>query len=186
MLDDLPGLARDVSETTIAVTAIGGAALWVMRKLRRLYNKVNDIYRFLVGDEDTESLVDRIVKEEFRSRFMMMHARDGVYECDSAGHCTYVNPTLAKMFGLEASEMMGQGWLAAVLPSERQRVWDAWEKAAKNGTPYEASYTLKSGRKVKSIAHVCFSGDNQKPLYYIGVVWDAQQKNQEPLFRGGA
>ena len=111
--------ARDITENAAAVTAISGATFWGVRKLRKLHKRMSDIWLFLLGDEKTESIVDRMIKEEFRSRYMMMHARDGIFECDSHGFCTYVNPTLTRLFGLEATQMLGNGWLAAILPKER-------------------------------------------------------------------
>jgi len=177
MIEGWHNTLRGLAEETVAVTAVGGAGgagIWALRKALRFCRRMNDLYNFLVGDCNAESLVDRIVKEEFRSRFMMMYAKDSVYECDTQGMCTYVNPQMAKMFGIAASEAIGQGWLIALQPDERQRVWDAWQRAAGNGVPYEATFTLKSGRRVKTIAHVCYSAENKKPLYYIGVVWDAQ------------
>lgn len=167
---------KDVAESLAAFTVIGGAIAWTVRKLRNIHKQLTKIWLFLVGDEEQESLIDRILKEEFRSRFMLMHTRDGIFECDGSGQCTYVNPTLAKTFGLEATEMLGNGWLAGILPSERARVWESWKKAVSQETPYEEVYTLKSGRKLRVLAHTCYGADRKRPLYFIGVVWDAQAK----------
>lgn len=166
---------QDLAENIAATTIIGGAVIWVARKLRQMHKRVSAIWLFLAGDEHNESLIDRMIKEEFRSRYMLMHARDGVFECDSNGMCTYVNPTLARLYGLEASAMLGRGWLAAVAVADRDRVWTAWQHAVQDQIPYEDTFTLQTGRKVKALAHICYGTDRKKPLYHLGVVWEADK-----------
>lgn len=167
---------HNIAESIALGSTLGGALFWVIRRVRKIHIQVTNIWLFLTGDAEHESLIDRMIKEEFRSRFMMMHAKDGIFECDEMGACTYVNPTMAKMYGLEASQMLGNGWLGALQPNERSRVWDNWLKAVKDQTPYEATHTLKNGRRMQVVVHTCFGADRGKPLYYIGVTWDAQSK----------
>ena len=95
MLDYLT--PHEIAEAAAATTAVGGILFWIMRKLRRLHKSVSDIWLFLAGVDTHESLVDRMIKEEFRSRFVMMHARDGIYECDRDGACNYVNSTMTRL-----------------------------------------------------------------------------------------
>lgn len=100
---------------------------------------------------------------------------DGIYEADiHSGDCLWVNPALSEMFGLDATNMLGRGWLRAVNPAEREGVWLRWWESLKNGIPFEAEYEVHNVRTherfrvqtaiIKSIVR------ENKPVTHIGIV----------------
>ena len=72
---------------------------------------------------------------------------DGIYETDMAtGDCTWVNPALSELFGLDASNMLGRGWLRAIIPADRETVWIRWQESIHNNIPFEAEYEVQNVR----------------------------------------
>lgn len=59
------------------------------------------------------------------------------------GQCEYVSTNLCKLVGRNESEMMGNGWLAWVIPQDRERIHDAWNFSVENKTAFDEIYTFK-------------------------------------------
>lgn len=94
-------------------------------------------------------------KADQRSIALTERAQIAVYECDSKGNCTFVNSILARLFGMERSEMLGNGWLKAVDSEDKNRVYQTFLEAIHNKIPYNAHYTVinqKTGEKIKCFA----------------------------------
>jgi PAS domain S-box-containing protein len=51
----------------------------------------------------------------------------GIFRTDVAGAYAYVNPRYESLSGLSAAAAMGEGWLAAVHPEDRERVREGWQ-----------------------------------------------------------
>lgn len=57
----------------------------------------------------------------------------GIFRTDTQGNCVYVNPSWLEMAGITfASEVMGQDWVKALHPEDRERVMQEWYTAAQN------------------------------------------------------
>ncbi|NZA25637.1 PAS domain S-box protein [Luteimonas sp. SJ-92] len=54
----------------------------------------------------------------------------GLFHTDAQGMCTYVNRTFEQLSGLDQAQALGQGWLAALHPDDRERVHAEWQRAA--------------------------------------------------------
>lgn len=94
-------------------------------------------------------------KADQRSIVLTERAQIAVYECDSNGSCTFVNSILARIFGMERSEMLGNGWLKAIDSEDKTRVYNTFIEAIRNKIPYNSHYTVvnqKTGEKVKCFA----------------------------------
>jgi len=76
------------------------------------------------------------------------------------------------MFGLSRADMLGDGWLKAIL--HREDVYHAWRFAVENRTPYDAGYTVlnqatKEEREAETSAKAVLSAGGEV-LCYIGIV----------------
>lgn len=75
-----------------------------------------------------------------------------VYECDPNGSNRYVNHALCELFGLDAAEMRGNGWLEGIEPEDRQSAFEVWHQAVVNNVPYEHEYVVvnqRTGERIK-------------------------------------
>ena len=125
---------------------------------------------------------DSIAMNDIRIRKFTMncHLR-GIYECDEFGRCLWVNDTLADMWGKDKSEMYGSGWLSCIATEERENVWERWQFAVKNGTPYEDIYTVKNARtgevfKVKTSTNF-YRKTSEKSIIFFGIVEKIESKS---------
>jgi PAS domain S-box-containing protein len=81
-----------------------------------------------------------LVASEARFRQLAAAAPVGIFQTDSRGACTYVNERWCEITGLSAAEAAGQGWLAALHPTDRGRVREAWRAAVENAQPFRLRY----------------------------------------------
>jgi PAS domain S-box-containing protein len=59
------------------------------------------------------------------------------------GHCDYVSQRFYDLCGLPAGSAEGHGWLAAIAPEDRDRVETDWQRAVREGTPYEGVFRFR-------------------------------------------
>ena len=139
-----------------ASTLLGGAFWWARRKLwlpaKVWFQGVNHAVKELIPNggnsiKDAITRIDRQVDNNAaRSKAIMSLMPQGIYECDTDGRCTAANLAICEMFGLDYTQMLGNGWLAAIEPGDRDRVLTVWLNAVNKGIPYESSYTIVNQR----------------------------------------
>lgn len=61
----------------------------------------------------------------------------GLLRADANGHCTYVNRTFEMITGLTREEALGDAWLRAVHPQDREVLKNALHHMARTRTPYQ-------------------------------------------------
>ena len=62
---------------------------------------------------------------------------------DPDGRITYLNPYWYEYTGLSEGKALGDGWLDAVHPEDRERVVESWQTAVKEGSDYEVELRLR-------------------------------------------
>ena len=65
---------------------------------------------------------------------------------DAEGQITYFNPYWYEYTGLSEKKALGEGWINAIHPEDRERVVDGWRMAVSEGSDYELELRLR-GRK---------------------------------------
>jgi diguanylate cyclase (GGDEF)-like protein/PAS domain S-box-containing protein len=98
----------------------------------------------------------------------------GLLRADATGHCTYVNRTFERITGLTREEALGDAWLRAVHPQDRQVLKNALGHMLRTSLPYQD--TLRCVHPDGAIVWVSFKiaamvVDN-KTYGYVGTVDD--------------
>lgn len=67
------------------------------------------------------------------------------------GSCEYTSTNLCKLLGRNESELLGNAWLAWVVPEDRERIHEAWLFSVENKSAFDEIYTFKKsdGKKQK-------------------------------------
>jgi PAS domain S-box-containing protein len=103
------------------------------------------------------------------------HAPVGIFETDAEGNCTFVNEKWCTLAGMPAEAARGRGWVDAVHPADRQKVFDEWYAAAGAGREFSGEYRFRTpdGRTswLKGSARALRRDDGQISGY-IGTVTD--------------
>lgn len=62
---------------------------------------------------------------------------------DENGECVYASTNLCKLLGRNESEILGNGWVAWIIPDDRDRIFRAWEFSVENKSAFDEYYTFK-------------------------------------------
>jgi PAS domain S-box-containing protein len=81
---------------------------------------------------------------EARFRTLAKHAPVGIFQNDSNGSCVFVNEYCNQRTGMTTEESLGDGWMRAIDPDDRERVLRARTNAIARGQGYAGSYRLQT------------------------------------------
>jgi PAS domain S-box-containing protein len=156
-------------ESAIDITTKAGSGVWAVWKniikpfMNSSKKKQNDIY-LMVSEIKKElmfnggsSLKDVIweVKDgvaTLTQRFENMEQTQRVslnlqglafWISDENGECIYASTNLCKLTGRAEHDILGNNWVAWIIPEDRQRVYEAWNFSVENHSPFDEHYTFK-------------------------------------------
>ncbi|HZP85738.1 MAG TPA: PAS domain S-box protein [Burkholderiales bacterium] len=66
-----------------------------------------------------------------------------VFVTDARGNNTFTNERYQHYAGMNAEQLLGEGWLQTIHPGDRERAASTWRKAVVTGTHYEAVYRFR-------------------------------------------
>lgn len=155
---------------------------------RRLLAQNERAHRALLSVVEDHRRAERALRESERlfSALATM-APIGIFRTDAAGATVYVNPRWSAISGLAGHEAMGDGWLRAVHPDDRDAVACGWRRAADEATESTAEYRFM--RPDGTIAWVFgqavpeFDGEGNL-IGYVGAIMDiTERKSTEDALR---
>lgn len=68
----------------------------------------------------------------------------GIFRTDKEGNCVYVNQRWCEITGLSAEQALGSGWMQALHPEDRERVFSDWNSAIRSHMPFHSEYRFRS------------------------------------------
>lgn len=111
----------------------------------------------------------------------------GLFQTDARGHVTFVNDRWSEIAGLSPAMAVGEGWVAALHPDDRDRVVDAWAQAlrAQQSSRCEYRFLRPDGRVTWVLGHAVAQHDADGALLgYVGAVTDiSDRKRAETALR---
>ncbi len=81
-----------------------------------------------------------LAASEARHRELTFVAPVGIFECDAAGGCTYLNQRALELMGVELPQALGDGWAMAIHPEDRERVFREWRATAQHGREFRVQF----------------------------------------------
>jgi len=134
----------------------------------------------LVRDITEEKQAQKALKDsEERYHTLARVSPAGIFRTDANGLTTYVNPTWCRISGLSPEEALGDGWLKAVHPDDRQKLSVDWKNIAASHIPSQADYRFV--RPDGSIAYVIgqavpeVNAENEV-VGYVGTITDVTER----------
>jgi len=134
----------------------------------------------LVRDITDEKQAQKALKDsEERYHTLARVSPAGIFRTDANGLTTYVNPTWCRISGLSPEEALGDGWLKAVHPDDRQKLSVDWKNIAASHIPSQADYRFV--RPDGSIAYVIgqavpeVNAENEV-VGYVGTITDVTER----------
>jgi PAS domain S-box-containing protein len=83
---------------------------------------------------------DQLIESEERYKTLSDISPVGVYRADASGRKTYVNDRWCEFAGLSREQALGEGWIEAVHPEDRDKAWQLWIEAREADRNFSAEY----------------------------------------------
>ncbi|MBE0597259.1 MAG: PAS domain S-box protein [Desulfuromonadales bacterium] len=123
--------------------------------------------------QERDQLTSALQESEARYRVLAEAAPVGVFESDEQGGVLYLNPHGVALYGHSREECLGLGWLRAVHPEDRGRVWDSCQRSADEPGIQQCEFRLlhPAGETIwVQVLRQALPADGEKRL--VGIVED--------------
>lgn len=140
------------------------AAWWRRPTLADALTKLSGVVEKLDGTMKSvitglRDISDGLAVAEANVGLMLDASTAAVWFTNAQGECVRVNRALCDLFELTPEQALGEhgrGWLRAVVPEHRERVWREFKSAIANGIPYACHYSLQTS---KGLVNVVATGE---------------------------
>lgn len=89
------------------------------------------------------STMAELANERGRFQSVLDVAPMAIFQTDAGGDCTWVNPQWVALTGLSLESALGQGWVAALHPDDKERVFAEWYAAASSRSAFALDYRFR-------------------------------------------
>jgi PAS domain S-box-containing protein len=119
--------------------------------------------------------------EERRYQTLAEISPVGIFRADALGQTTYVNPRWCQIAGLSAKDALGEGWLRAVHPQDREQVAQGWHEAVQ--APHSSMADYRFVHPNGTVAWVMGQAVPEKDeagrvVGYVGTITDITEKKE--------
>ncbi len=110
----------------------------------------------------------------------------GIYRTDAEGNCIFVNDKWSVIAGISEQQAKGKGWINAIMPEDREKVFSEWTVAVNRQKPFSLEYRFqRPGGKiiwVYGLATAIYD-DTNKVSGYVGTITDISERkiNEEHI-----
>lgn len=118
---------------------------------------------------------------ETRFRTLTTHAPVGILETDAQGGSKFVNQYWCELTGLTSAESLGQGWIKALHPDDREHILAEWITAAQADQGFAGEFRLQTpGGKVAWVSGkaIVLHDEVGEITGYLGTIADITESKQ--------
>src|SRR5262249_29172508 len=123
-----------------------GEVRWIETQSRIFYDDQGWPVRAIGANMDIterKQAEEAIRESESRLRQLADAMPQIVYTCGPDGMTNYINQQGHEYLGVFSEEAIGETWMRALHPDDREDVWRQWMEAVETGRPFESEYRLR-------------------------------------------
>ncbi|GAB4282417.1 MAG: hypothetical protein Fur0025_11620 [Oscillatoriaceae cyanobacterium] len=105
----------------------------------------------------------------------------GIFQSDAQGNNTYSSERWCEITGFTQAEAMGQGWLKSLHPDDLEMIFNAWQQAIMNKTPFQCENRLldRYGNSLWVLTQAIPElDDNGEVVGYVGTITDINDRKR--------
>ena len=105
----------------------------------------------------------------------------GIFRTDANGATTYVNPKWCEISGLSYDDALGDGWLNAVHPDDKEKISEGWQESTqlKKGSISDYRFLRPDGAIAWVMGQAVPEINSEKQIVgYIGTITDITERKQ--------
>jgi len=129
----------------------------------------------------TERKLAEVALRESQRRYQTLTETSPIciFQTDPWGNCSYINDRWTEITGLRAKDALGQGWIHAIHPDDRERVFTEWYGAIVGKRRFSTEYRLlgAEGKIIWVMSQVMAEvGEDGRGVGYIGALADISDR----------
>jgi two-component system, cell cycle sensor histidine kinase and response regulator CckA len=168
-------------ETAVAAMKAGAQDYLLKGNLARLVPAVERELREAEDRQKRHSAEQALEMSEDRFKTLCASAPLAIFQFDTQGKNVYTNPLWQKISGLSATESLGDAWLQAIHPEDRQNVTESWQRTISQKQSWVSEHKLLTPqgdtRWVRTLVSPIYSSQGQF-LGHVGTVENITEKKQ--------
>ena len=175
--------AKESHEFEYRMVAKNGTIVWLRNIVSVIVeNNIPVMLRGIMIDiTERKKAEDAVLQSEKRYQTLAEVSPVGIFHTDETGDTTYVNPRWCSIAGLSFEEALGNGWLKAVHPDDKETVMKGWRDATKTGqfSISEHRFVHADGTIAWVIGQAIPERDaNNKVVGYVGTTTDITERKK--------
>lgn len=130
---------------------------------------------------DRKEAENRLRESEQRYQILTQASPIGVYYTDALGDCLYTNQAWLDISGLTREQAQGKGWINALHPEERDRIFAEWYEATAQKRPFriECRFMRPNGEVSWVISQAIAVNDTEgEAIGYVGTITDISDRKE--------
>jgi two-component system, cell cycle sensor histidine kinase and response regulator CckA len=168
-------------ETAVAAMKAGAQDYLLKGNLARLVPAVERELREAQERQKRHSAEQALAISEDRFKTLCTSAPLGIFHCDAGGKNVYINPRWQQISGLSVEESLGDIWLQAIHPDDRQPAIESWQQTLSQRESWVSEHRLLTPqgetRWVRTLVSPMYSPQGQF-LGHVGTAEDITEKKQ--------
>ncbi|WP_404783818.1 response regulator [Altericista sp. CCNU0014] len=168
-------------ETAVAAMKAGAQDYLLKGNLARLVPAVERELRESEERQKRHSAEQALAISEDRFKTLCASAPLGIFHCDARGKNVYVNPRWQEISGLSIEESLGDVWLQAIHPDDRDSAIESWQRTVSQRESWVSEHRLLTPqgevRWVRTLVSPMYSTQGQF-LGHVGTAEDITEKKQ--------
>jgi two-component system, cell cycle sensor histidine kinase and response regulator CckA len=168
-------------ETAVAAMKAGAQDYLLKGNLARLVPAVERELREAKERQKRHSAEQALAISEDRFKTLCTSAPLGIFHCDAGGKNVYINPRWQEISGLSVEESLGDVWLQAIHPDDRQSAIESWQQTLSQRESWVSEHRLLTPqgeiRWVRTLVSPMYSLQGQF-LGHVGTAEDITEKKQ--------
>lgn len=123
-----------------------GDDLWVRTVNTAVFDESGAITSFIgvvLDVTEQHQTMDELKRSEKRFQTLADLSPAGIVRTTNNGEMSYVNQSWLAIAGMTEKEAMGEGWIEAMHPEDRDRIVGAWSNAVANGEEFKDEFRFQ-------------------------------------------
>ncbi len=168
---------REPQEFELRITFPDGNYKWILNKMVPVFegDTLTKLKGINIDITERKIAEEKIRESELLFYTLAQSSPVGIFRTRADGYTTYVNPKWSQLSGLSFEAALGDGWLKAVHPDDREKIAKEWEDALKNKRQSNVEYRfLTAGNKVIWVMGQAIPelDSNNQVKGYVGTITD--------------
>ena len=132
-------------------------------------------FRDLTGRENAE---DALIESQQLFRNLTQISPVGIFRTRADGYTTYVNPRWSELSGISSEDAIGDGWIRAVHPDDRESLLEGWNEDVKKKIQSVSEYRFlkPDGSIVWVMGNAAPEIEDGEVAGYIGTITDITER----------